>query len=253
MRPIDSHCHLGKEFFSEDMEETLQSIEKNLDAVINVGCDMASSRESIELAEKYSYIYAVVGIHPYSSEEYDENSSNELIKMLEAPKVVGIGESGLDYYRDIVDVNVQKKSFRGHLAISKKMNKPIVIHGREAYEDIVKILKEEDHKGVKGVFHSYAGSYDNISSVIDNFYISISGIATFPNAHDLRECIKKLPLDRRIVETDSPFLAPQAVRGKKNIPSYVKYVVEQIASIKGITVQEATEITNKNTRKLFNI
>lgn len=253
MKLIDSHCHLGKEFYKEDLISVIKEVKEKLDLVINVGCGLSSSQESISLAKKYSFIYATVGIHPNSANEYNSEVEKSLIDMIKEEKVVGIGESGLDYYRDIVPVDIQKKSFEKHLWLCKDFNKPIVIHGREAYGDIVNILNEDRYNSIAGVFHSYAGSFEEISDLLDNYYISISGIVTFPNAKGLRECVKKLPIERILVETDAPFLSPQPVRGKKNLPHYVIHTAQEIAKIKEMSLEDVISQTNRNTRELFKI
>lgn len=252
MKLIDTHCHLDLEGYPDNLEEIIEDTKQQLDKVINVGCCIPSSKANLELAEKHPFIYAAVGVHPNYCNDYNGNDEKALESMLMNPKVVALGEIGLDYYRDYVTPKKQQEVFRKQLAIAKKYNKPIIIHGREAYTDIFSILAEDEFKTITGVMHSYAGTFDEVEHLLDRFYISLSGMVTFKKATQVHEVAKKIPLNRLLIETDAPFLTPVPFRGKeKNKPSYVKYVAEEIARIKEKSFDEIVKTTHQNSLDLF--
>lgn len=253
MKLIDSHCHLTTEEYKEEFNEILEDTKKNLEFIINIGCDLESSQETVKLSKNYDFMFASVGIHPNYANKYDNKNDLKLINMIKEKKVIAIGECGLDYYRDITPKNLQNEIFKKQLNWSKEFNKPLIIHGREAYEDIIDILSLPEYKDLKGVMHSFAGSYEQVEKILDRFYCSISGIVTFKNALNIQEMVKKIPLERLMVETDAPYLAPHPFRGKINKPSYITYTAQKIAEIKNATYDKVIEITNKNTKELFNI
>lgn len=251
MKGVDTHCHINLKDYSEDFEDVIERIEKRLDFVINIGFDLKSSEESLELAEKYSFIYAAIGVHPNDALTYNDSIEKQLEEMAKNKKVVAIGEIGLDYYRDYTPKDVQKNVFRKQLELAEKLKKPVVIHCRDAYEDTINILKE--YKNINGIFHSYSGSYDTAKLLIDRFYFSISGPVTFKNARNIKEIVEKLPIEKILIETDSPYLTPEPFRGKRNEPCYVEYVAKTVASIKSIDYQEVVDITTLNARRAFKI
>jgi len=252
MKLIDTHCHITDSKYKDDFENIIDNIKEKLDFVINVGYDLKTSEKSVELSKKYECIYAAVGIHPNDADTYNTLVGETIEKLaLENKKVIAIGEIGLDYYRDYVSREVQQKVFRKQLEIAERVKKPVVIHCRDSYKDTVDILNE--YKNVKGIMHSYSGSYETAMELLDRFYFSISGPITFPNADKLREMVSKIPLEKLLVETDSPYLTPVPFRGQRNQPDYVEYVAKKIAEIKNMKYEEFVKISNENTRKAFSI
>ncbi len=249
---VDTHCHLNHKDFNDDREDIFKEIEENMEFVVNIGYDLSSSRKSIEYAEKYKNVYATVGLHPTDiGDEWNPIVENALLEMGKNEKVVAIGEIGLDYHWMTKNESVQKQWFREQMEIARKLNKPVVIHTREATEDTVKILKE--FPDLHGIVHCYPGSYEIAMEVIGNYYFGIGGVLTFKNSKKMVEVVKKLPLERLVIETDAPYLTPEPFRGKRNLPEYVKYVVEKIAEIKGVSVEEVAKITNQNAKEVYKI
>ncbi|MBE3578380.1 MAG: TatD family hydrolase [Caldanaerobacter subterraneus] len=250
---IDSHAHLEDEKYNEDREKVIEECKKDLTFLINVGSNILTSKKTIELAHKYDFIYATVGIHPHDAER-EKDKIEEIEKLALEDKVVAIGEIGLDYYYGDPPKEFQIEAFVKQIRLAKKFKLPIVIHDRDAHEDILEILKKEWTQDLKGVFHSYSGSVEMIKEVISmNFYISLSGTVTFKNAKKVREVAKEVPLEWLLIETDSPYLTPEPYRGKRNKPTYVKFVAQKIAEIKGISFEEVCETTSQNAIKLFNL
>lgn len=249
MKLIDSHAHLDNEQFNEDREEVLNRIKENLDFAVNIGYNLASSKKSVEFAKNYDFIYAVVGVHPDDIGEYSDEVERELEKLAQEDKVLAIGEIGLDYHWMTFPKEQQQEVFRKQMKLAQRVGKPVAIHSREAMEDTLKILKE--FPDVKGIFHCYPGSVETARKVIDNYYLGIGGVLTFKNAKKLVEVVENIPLDKLIIETDCPYMAPTPHRGKRNEPIYVEYVARKIAEIKGISYEEVVEVTNKNTRKAY--
>lgn len=251
MKPADTHCHITDEDFNNDINEVIEKIRNNLAFAVNVGYDLKTSEKSLDLAEKYNFIYATVGIHPHDAGSYNIEIEKKIEEMLKSDRVKAVGEIGLDYYRDLSPRDVQKEVFEKQLNLAKRYNKPVVIHCRDAYGDTVEILKR--YKDVVGVMHSYGGSFETANEIIERFYFSISGPVTFKNAVNLREVVKKIPIERLLVETDSPYLTPEPYRGRRNEPAYVEYVAKMVAHIKGMTYEEVCRITTENARRAFNI
>lgn len=249
MKLIDSHAHLDNEQFNEDREEVLNRIKENLDFAVNIGYDLASSKKSVEFAKNYDFIYAVVGVHPDDIGEYSDEVERELEKLAQEDKVLAIGEIGLDYHWMTFPKEQQQEVFRKQMKLAQRVGKPVAIHSREAMEDTLKILKE--FPDVKGIFHCYPGSVETAIEVIDNYYLGIGGVLTFKNAKKLVEVVENISLDKLIIETDCPYMAPTPYRGKRNEPVYVEYVARKIAEIKGISYEEVVEVTNRNTRRAY--
>jgi len=253
---IDSHAHIDDEKFNEDREAVLENARVGgVEIIINPGADEASSLRAIAMSEKYSMVYATVGIHPHDAKDYDTQKTGQLLrKWAKKDKVVAIGEIGLDYHYDLSPRDVQQSVFIDQLSVAKEVKLPIVIHNRESMEDMVRILKEHFSPEYGGVMHSYSGSAEMAKVFLDmGFYLSISGSLTFKNARKLPEVVAMMPLDRLLIETDSPYLTPTPHRGKRNEPAYVRLVAEEIARLRGISLDEVSEITSANSKKIFGI
>lgn len=250
---VDSHAHLEDEKYDRDREKVIEECKKDLTFLINVGSNLLTSKQSIELAHNYDFIYASVGIHPHDAQrEFDKVEEIERLALQE--KVVAIGEIGLDYYYNDPPKEFQKEVFTKQIRLAKKLNLPIIIHDRDAHGDILDILKQEWTKDLRGVFHSYSGSVEMAFQVIEmNFYISLGGPVTFENAKKPKEVAKAVPIEKLLIETDSPYLTPEPYRGKRNTPVYVKFVAEKIAELRDMSCDEVCRITAENTMKLFTI
>ena len=248
---FESHAHYDDKKFNNDREEILNLLPKNnIDYVINVGCDMESSIKSIELAEKYEYIYASIGFHPHNAKNIKENDIKKLIDLSNHKKVVAIGEIGLDFHYNHSPKDIQKYWFKRQLEIVKKINKPVIIHSREASQECFDILKNSNIK--HGVIHCYSGSTEMAKEYIKlGFYIGIGGVLTFSNAKKLIEVIKNIQLEQILIETDSPYLSPIPNRGQRNDSRNLKYIVETIANIKNTTPENVANITKLNAKQLF--
>lgn len=226
-------------------------LEHKVGHALCISVTLAEFPQVLAVAEAYDNIYASVGVHP-DYEDEGEISVEELVKRAQHPKVVAIGETGLDYFRLTGDLEWQRERFRNHIRAAIEVDKPLIIHTRAAAEDTIRILREENAQMVGGVMHCFTESLDVAKQAIDlGFYISFSGIVTFKNAANLKEVAKQVPLDRILVETDSPYLAPVPFRGKTNQPAYVKYVAEEVAALRGIPFEELAEATTNNFFRLF--
>lgn len=251
MKLVDTHCHLDNEKFDEDRLEVIERIKENLEFCVNIGYDLASSKKSLALANEYDFIYAVIGVHPIDIAEYSEEVDKELELLGKNPKVVAIGEIGLDYHWMTEPKEIQQERFKRQLELAERLNKPVVIHTRDAMEDTVNILK--DYPNITGVIHCYPGSLETAKQLVDRFYLGIGGTLTFKNSKKAVEVVKDIPLDRIVIETDCPYLTPEPFRGKRNEPIYVEYVAKKIAEIKDISVEDVTKITTENAKKLYRI
>jgi len=252
---IDSHAHLDDERFDEDREELINSLQENgIEAVLNPGADLKTSRAAVALADKYPFIYAAVGCHPHDSKFMDDDTMNIFRELAKNKKVLGIGEIGLDYYYDNSDRETQKIWFREQIRLAKELDLPYIVHDRDAHEDIIRIMKEEHHTGTRGILHCYSGSVEMTREFMKlGFYISLGGPVTFKKAKTPKMVAKEVPMERLLIETDSPYLAPEPFRGKRNEPKFVKYVAEEIAGIREVTVSEIAEKTKENFKRLFNL
>ena len=255
MNLIDSHAHLDDRRFDEDREEVIERAgQDGVTQIINIGCDLASSKRSVELAAKYACIYATAGVHPHDAKDVPPDYLEQLRKLLQQPKTVAVGEIGLDYYYDHSPRQVQKEVFIQQLNLAKEVQLPVVIHLRDAYGDFLEIMKKERLGPVNGVMHCYSGSLEVAEECLNmGFYISFAGPVTFKNAGKLKEVARVVPLEKMLVETDCPYLTPVPHRGKRNEPAYVKHVAEQIAELKGITIAEMSRAVYQNTKELFSI
>ncbi len=226
--------------------------ENNVSHMLCVAIDLDGSPDIIELARQHDMISASVGIHP-NSELKKEATIDDIILLASNDQVVAIGETGLDYFRSEGDLEWQRDRFRTHISVAKELNKPLIIHTREAKDDVIKILTEEDAESVGGVMHCFVDDWDTAQAAMDmNFLISFSGIVTFKNAKDLQAVAKQVPLDQMLVETDSPYLAPMPFRGKTNQPAYVRHVAEYIATLKELEFNTVAKQTTKNYCNIFN-
>ena len=249
---VDTHCHLFFDELKNDIDGVLsRANELGVTKFICVGTDIIDSIKSYKLAKKYNNIYSTAGIHPHDVEAVEGDYINELRNLLLNEKVVAVGEIGLDYYRNISKPSSQKIMFKEQIELAQKINKPIVFHNREADEDIINILS--DFQDVEGVAHCFSSTYKTAMELIEmGFYISFSGNLTFKNSH-LPEVAKKLPLDRLLVETDSPFLSPAPFRGKTNEPGRARYVADKLSEIFNSDINDIASITTANAKRLFNI
>ena len=249
---IDSHAHLDEERFDEDRDELIKSLKENaISYVINPSSDMETSRRVVELSNKYDNIFAAVGIHPHDAEGFKEEDLDELRELSNNEKVVAIGEIGLDYYYDNSPRDIQKEVFKKQLELSHELDLPVIIHTRDAMGDTYDILKEFEGR-VRGVMHCYTGSIEMAEKFMKlGFYISIAGPVTFKNAVNVREMAKQIPLERLLIETDSPYLAPVPNRGKRNDPTNVRYVADMLANLKEIQIDNIIEHSRENTVELF--
>lgn len=253
---FDTHAHLDDSKFDEDRDKVIQKCkEEGVVYILNAGSNMATSVKSINIANKYDFIYASVGVHPHDASEMDDNTCIVLAELTKKNnKVKAIGEIGLDYYYDFSPRDVQKKRFIEQIDLAKQLKLPIIIHDRDAHEDTMNILKKSKAKEVGGVLHSFSGSVEMMRECLKlNMYISISGPITFKNARKTVEVAKEIPLDLLLIETDSPYLTPVPHRGERNYPSYVRFVAEKITEVRGLTFDEIAKITLDNGKRFFGI
>ena len=248
---IDTHCHLFFDELKEDLSSVLKrAADLGVTKFICVGTNIKDSKESYNLALDYENIFSTAGVHPHDTEEVAENYIDELYNLLKNEKVVAVGEIGLDYFKELSDISVQKKIFAEQLELAQKINKPIVFHNRDSDEDIINTLSE--FPNIHGVAHCFSSTYDVAKKLIDmGFYISFSGNLTFKNSH-LPDVAKRLPIDRLLVETDSPFLSPVPHRGKTNEPGRARFVADLLARLHNLSINEVAQITTTNAKAIFN-
>ncbi len=249
---FDSHAHYTDKAFNDDREIMLGSLrESGVCGVINCGADIESSVFSFELAKEYSFIYAACGVHPEEVETTPDNYIDILRDISKNEKCVAIGEIGLDYYWRQDTKELQKEMFENQILLAKELNLPIIVHDREAHNDTLEILKK--HKP-KGVLHCFSGSVETAKEVLKmDMYIGLGGAVTFKNARKALEVVEMLPLDRLLLETDCPYMAPVPMRGKRNNSTYISYIAEKIAEIKGVDPQTVLDVTAENVQQLFNV
>ena len=252
---FDSHAHLNDARFDEDREALIQKLqEEHVDLVLNPGADIETSISSVELANKYDFIYAAVGVHPHDVKDLDDTAIDTLRKLAtENEKVVAIGEIGLDYYYDNSPREVQKEWFKKQIELANELKLPIIIHDRDAHQDTFEIIKTKSPE-IGCVLHCYSGNVELAKEYVKmGCYISIPGTVTFKNNKKTREVAKEIPLEYLLIETDSPYMAPEPHRGKRNDPSLVAFVADKIAQEKGISYEKVCEATKENAKRLFNI
>lgn len=252
MELIDTHCHIDQASEEELSAIFLNADRVGVDKMICIGASrgIESSPQAVALAQRHDRIYASVGIHPHDAGDFTD--LGPLLPLLAEPKVVAVGETGLDFFRDWAPKENQEKLFRNSIAVAREVKKPLIIHCRDAYEDTIRVLKEEHAEDVGGVFHCYAGDSEFAKRAFDlNFLISFTGALTFKKSENLREVVRQSPLERIMVETDSPYMAPEPFRGGKSEPMHVYQVAATIAAVKAIPLEQAAEITTGNAYRLF--
>ncbi len=251
---VDSHCHLDFPGLSENLSSILENMVQNgVTHAMCIGVDIENFHGVLALAEAHSNLYATVGVHP-DYEDVHEPTINELVELAAHPKILAIGETGLDYYRLKGDLEWQRERFRTHIRAARKVSKPLVVHTREAADDTLRILAEECADEVGGIMHCFTENTETAKKALDlGFHISFSGIVTFKSAEQVREVVRMTPLERILIETDAPYLAPVPHRGKTNQPAFVKHVAEKIAEIKSISLEEVSEATSRNFFRMMKI
>jgi TatD DNase family protein len=249
----DTHAHLDDLGYAEDFQEVVMRLQSSgVSRVTNVGYDLPSSERSVKLAQDYDFIYAAIGIHPHNAEEATDETWAKLLILAKQPKVLAWGEIGLDYYRDLSPRSIQKESFIQQIKLANEVGLPIVIHNRDAHQDVLEIVKAHPPK-YGGVFHCYSGSWEMAKVILDlGFYLSFAGPVTYKNARHTVEVAGHVPMDRILVETDSPYLTPEPRRGKRNEPTYVREVVKKIAEIRNLKFEDVASQTMRNAETIFN-
>ena len=252
---IDTHVHLNADQYEEDLQEVIdRATAAKVEKMVVVGFDRITIERAMRLIEDYDFIYAVIGWHPVDAIDCTEQDLQWIEQLAAHPKVVGIGETGLDYYWDKSPKDVQQYWFRKQIHLAQKLNLPIIIHNRDATADVVQILREENAATVGGIMHCFGGSVETARECIKmNFMISLGGPVTFKNARQPKEVATEIPLDYLLIETDAPYLAPHPYRGKRNEPSYVTLVAEEIARLKQLPVEEVAKKTTENAKRFFKI
>ena len=250
---FDTHAHYDDEAFDADREQLLQGLgASGVELIIDPGCDVLSSHKALELAEKFPFVYAAVGLHPEELEKHGTDALSRIRSLAAHPKCVAIGEIGLDYYWDAGHKEEQKELFRRQIELALELDKPVIVHDREAHGDCLEIVR--DYPGLRGVFHCYSGSAEMAKELLKlGWYLGFDGPITYKNARKALDVLELCPPDRMLIETDSPYLSPAPMRGKRNDSSNLKYVAEKIAQVKGISPEQAAAITLENGCRLFGI
>lgn len=252
---IDSHAHIQDDKFKGDIEQILNNAkEAGVDGIICVAYDYESSHDAVELARKYPQVYAVIGVHPHDAKTLSSTIIANLFDLARDRKVVAIGETGLDYYRDLSPRDQQRRAFREQISIARELGKPVVIHDRDAHEEVAQIIKEEKAGINGGVLHCYSGHLPLALDLMKaGFYISFAGPLTYKNAKKTHEVASRISLDRIMIETDCPYLTPEPLRGKRNEPAYVAYVARKLAELRNKSFDEIAYITSRNARQVFRL
>ena len=252
---FDSHAHYNDSQFDGDRFEILDSMEENgIGYIVNAADSMESIEKILPLTEKYRFIYAAVGVHPEECENLTDADIEKLKEFAKHKKVCAIGEIGLDYHYDDVEKTIQQKWFDRQISLAEDVNLPVIIHDREAHADCIEIIKKHDIKRIGGVLHCYSGSPEMAKELLPTgIYFGFGGTLTFKNAKKVRLSAEAIPIDRILLETDCPYLAPEQVRGKRNSSLFMHYVAEKLAEIKGISVSEVEKITTENAKRLYRI
>lgn len=250
---FDSHAHLDDDKFNGDRETVISKIaETGISYVVNVGSDMDSSIKSVELSSRYPFIYAAVGIHPYDADQVNDETIERLRRLADNPKVVAIGETGLDYHFDDAPRQVQIQAFRRQIKLADELGLPVIIHDREAHHDMMEVLFSE--RPANAIIHCYSGSVEMAEELVKmGYYISFSGTVTYKNAVKLKDVAAMVPDDKLLIETDSPYLAPEPVRGTRNDSANVRFTAEKIAQIRGTDFQTVAQMTSKNAKRVYGI
>lgn len=250
---FDTHAHYDNNRFDEDRDALLASMPKNgVDLIVNPGCDLQSSQKAVELADAYPYVYAAVGFHPHDSKEMDKDSISRLKTLSDNPKVVAIGEIGLDYHYDHSPRPVQKERFRQQLELARETGLPVIIHEREAPRDCLDIIR--DFRDLSGVFHCYSGSVETAKTIImQGWYLSFTGVISYKTARKSHEVIRWMPQDRLMIETDAPYLSPEPYRSKKNSSLYLHRTAEIVGELLEMPAQDVARLTMENGKRFFGI
>jgi TatD DNase family protein len=260
VRLVDTHAHLDFPKFDADRPQVVERARAaGVAAIVNVGTDLVSSQRAVELAARYDLVYAAVGMHPHDAKKLDGAVLAELRDLAQRPKVVAVGEIGLDFYRDLSPRDTQRRAFQAQLAWAIRLGKPVIIHDRDAHGEIMEILTDwasglgdSPLAARPGVLHTFSGDLNMAERAIElGFYISVSGPVTYKNARQLPDIVRTIPQDHLLVETDCPFLAPHPHRGERNEPAYVRLVAERVASLKGVSFEELAGVTTANAQRLF--
>ena len=252
---FDTHTHVNAEEFDNEVPETVQrALENDVTRMAVVGFDTKTIEKSLALSKEYKEIYSIIGWHPTESYLYTEEIEEKLYHQLQLPKVVTMGEMGLDYHWDTSPKDVQKDVFHRQIQIAKELKMPISIHMRDSIEDTYQLMKKEHVEDIGGIMHSFSGDTLWMERFLDlGMHISVSGVITFKNAPEVREVAKAVPFDKLLIETDAPYLAPMPFRGKRNEPAYVKYVAEEVAKQRGMSYEEVAKQTMQNANRLFRL
>lgn len=252
---VDTHAHIDFEDYQDDFDTLLQNCrEAGVEKIIIPGVESSTFERIMGLVNKYDNLFGAIGIHPCDAKEWNENSYELIKNLASSPKVVAIGEIGLDYYWDKTYNDLQKEVFAKQIEIAKELKKPIIVHDREAHGDTLEILKATNAKEVGVVMHCFSGSAEfAMECVKEGFYVALGGVVTFKNAKKPHEVAKVVPIENLLLETDSPYLTPEPYRGKTNSPAYVRFVAQKIAELRGISVDEVEEATTQNAHRLFGI
>ncbi len=252
---IDTHCHLDMSRYQDDLEEVLdRACKAGVRRMITIGIDLASSRAAVALAAAHDGVFAAVGVHPHHVAETNADAYQELRELAKNPQVVAYGEVGMDAVRNYAPLPLQMEHFRRQVVTAKELNLPLIVHDRETHVEIMTVLAEEAPFPASGVMHCFSGDADLARRVVEmGFYVSIPGVVTFNNAAMMQEAVAAVPLDRLLVETDGPFLAPEPYRGRRNEPVYVLYTAQKVAELKGVTLEELSRQTTANAERLFGL
>ncbi len=252
---IDTHTHLDDTRYDEDREAMIaRARESGVEALLTIGCDLATSHAAVRLADQYPFVYASIGVHPHEVKHIGDGWYDEFRVLAANTNVVAYGEIGLDYHYNHSSPKEQRERFREQVQLARELKLPVIIHTREAQEDTISILREEKASEIGGVFHCFSGDAWLAKDALDlGFYLSFSGILTFQNATMLRDIAKNTPLDRLLIETDCPYLTPVPYRGKRNEPAYVSQVAQQLASIHRLPLDDVAKQTSANAKRLFRI
>ena len=252
---VDTHCHLDMIDSGNDVDARVQTAAAaGVAPIITVGIDLPSSKNAVLLAARYQHIYATVGIHPHNVQGLTDSAYSELEELCKKPEVVAYGEIGLDYVKQYAPRDTQRAHYERQVDLARKMQIPLVIHDREAHEDILHVLRNRAPFAAGGIMHCFSGDWNFARKVLDlGFFISIPGVVTFKKAAAMQEVATKAPLDKLLLETDAPFLAPEPLRGKKNVPEYILYAAQKIAELRGMSLAELARVTTENARHIFRI
>ena len=251
---IDSHAHIQLDLFDSDRSVVIERAKNSqVSIILVVGFDISTSHLAVELADRYDHIYATVGLHPHDAKRFTPQTLREIALLAEHPKVVALGEMGLDYHRNLSPKSVQKRVFEEQLDLATQLDLPIVVHNRNAFDDILSIL--ENHSQLTGgVLHCFSENTKSMDRVIDaGFHIGIGGPVTYKKSQDLKQVVKVMPADSFLIETDCPWLAPQLRRGKRNEPAYITEIATKIAELRQVTIESVGQTSSQNFRKLFSI